>query len=137
ETQTVELQTTPSAYLQFQLKAQPSSKSASAKTSTSTSNLNVPPAAQKEFDQASKLLAAGTKEGSEQAIQHLEKAVALYPQFIEAELKLGAVYMDLRQWDKAEAALMRTLNLDPKVANAYFALGEVYRRQKKFDQAEK
>src|SRR2546430_16570643 len=45
--------------------------------------------------------------------------------------------MDLRQWNKAESALRKVLEIDPKAANAYFALGEVYLRQKKYDPAEK
>ena len=45
--------------------------------------------------------------------------------------------MDLQQWDKAELTLKKTIELDPKAVNAYFALGEVYRREKKYGQAEK
>jgi tetratricopeptide (TPR) repeat protein len=45
--------------------------------------------------------------------------------------------MDLADWDKAEQNLKKTLEIDPKAANAYFALGEVYLRQKKDEEAEK
>jgi tetratricopeptide (TPR) repeat protein len=98
---------------------------------------NVPDAARKEFAKADEALATGKKEKLEEAVQHLEKAVSLYPRFLEAQLKLGTTYMDLQQFDKAEPALKKTLEIDPKAANALFALGEVYLRQKKDEDAEK
>jgi tetratricopeptide (TPR) repeat protein len=45
--------------------------------------------------------------------------------------------MDLQQWDKAEQALRRALEINQKTANAYFALGETYSRQQKYAEAEK
>jgi tetratricopeptide (TPR) repeat protein len=134
EKQDVDLSTAITANLQFRLKAEPNAKPASRGGLISP---GVPAAAQKEFDQATAALATGKKENVEEAIRHLEKAVALYPEFVEAELKLGAAYMDLQQWDKAEQALKRVLEIDPKAANAYFALGEVYLRKKNYDQAER
>jgi Tfp pilus assembly protein PilF len=98
---------------------------------------NVPAAARTEFDRAASGLATGKKEGLEEGVLHLEKAVAIYPKFLEAQLRLGTAYMDLQQWDKAEQALRKTLEIDPKAVNAFLALGEVYLRQKKYDQAEK
>jgi tetratricopeptide (TPR) repeat protein len=98
---------------------------------------NVPEAARKEFTKADELLATGKKEKLEEAVQHLEKAVTIYPNFLEAQLKLGTTYMDLQQFDKAELALKKTLEIDPKAANALFALGEIYLRQKKDEEAEK
>ena len=133
--QNVELLTSPSAYLQFQLRSNGSANPGSG--TGATTNSAVPPAAQKEFDLATAALATGTKEGVAEAVRHLEKAVTIYPKFTEAELKAGTAYMDLQQWDKAEAALRKALEIDAHAANAFFALGEVYRRQKKYDQAEK
>jgi tetratricopeptide (TPR) repeat protein len=98
---------------------------------------NIPDAARKEFTKADEALATGKKEKLEEAVQHLEKAVTLYPKFLEAQLKLGTTYMDLQQFDKAEPALKKTLEIDPKTANALFALGELYLRQKKDEDAAK
>lgn len=98
---------------------------------------NIPEAARKEFTKAEEALATGKKEKLEEAVQHLEKAVTLYPKFLEAQLKLATTYMDLQQFDKAELALKKTLEIDPKAANALFALGEVYLRAKKDEDAEK
>jgi tetratricopeptide (TPR) repeat protein len=110
------------------------------KTTTSalgSIDVNVPPAAQKEFDKGTAALGQGGKDKIAFAAKCFEKAVSIYPKFVEAHLKLGTVYMDLEQWDKAEKALLATIEVDPKAFNALFALSEIYLRQNKIDEAEK
>jgi tetratricopeptide (TPR) repeat protein len=133
--QEVELLTTPSANLQFQLR--PDGSARATPVGSSLVDAKVPGAAKKEFDQAAALVAAGKKESLTEAIRHLEKAVNIYPQYVEANLMLGTTYMDLSQWDKAEDVLKRTVELDPQAGNALLALGELYFRQKKAEDAEK
>jgi tetratricopeptide (TPR) repeat protein len=70
-------------------------------------------------------------------IPHLEKAIKIYPDFVEAQLLLGTAYLDSHQLDKAQAALLQVLKIAPKTAQANFALGEVYREKKDFPAAEK
>ena len=135
EKQTVELLTSPSANVQVQLKADRSR--APTNVSAGVTEANIPIPAKNEFDQASTLLASGKKEDLEEGVRHLEKAIAIYPHFLKAQLRLGAAYMDLQRWDKAEPVLKTAIEIDPKAFNAYFALGEVYRRQKKYSEAEK
>jgi lipopolysaccharide biosynthesis regulator YciM len=98
---------------------------------------SVPAQARKEFEKAESILATQKKEKFPEAVLHLQQALAFYSNFLEAQLKLGAVYMDLQQWDKAEQALKRALEINPKTINAYLALGEVYSRQNKYAEAEK
>jgi cytochrome c-type biogenesis protein CcmH/NrfG len=98
---------------------------------------SVPVDARKEFEKADALLATQKKDRTGEAVLHLQKALAFYPTFLEAQLKLGTVYMDLQQWDNAEHALKRALEINPQTVNAYLALGEVYARQKKYSEAEK
>jgi len=98
---------------------------------------NVPAEAQKEFDKGISALAAGGKEKTASAAHSFEKAISIYPKFVEARLKLGTVYMDLEQWDKAEQALLATLEVDARAFNALFALSEIYLRQNKLADAEK
>jgi tetratricopeptide (TPR) repeat protein len=133
EKQTVELLTTPSANIQFQLRSDGTPRTAVA----GVIDTSVPAAARKEFEQATAGLATGKKEKLEESARHLEKALTIYPNFVQAELMLGTIYMDLGQWDKAESALKRTIELDPKAANALLAMGDLYLRQKKLDDAEK
>ena len=95
----------------------------------------VPPAARQEFE-AGRLAVQDPKKLDE-GLRHLEQAVKLHPNYLEAQLLLGTVYMDEKQWEQAEGALRQALRINPKTAPAYFALGEIYRRQKKYGPAEK
>lgn len=132
--ETVEMGTTSSAYVQFLLKPDPH---AAAAAPGSVVDSNVPTAAQKEFEKAEAAMATGKKEDIPVAIGHYQQSLTIYPQFIKAQLKLGTAYMDLGEWDKAEQTLKKTVAMDPKAANAFFALGEIYLRQKNDEEAEK
>lgn len=136
EQQSVDLVQSQSEYMLFRLKPDASTANKPQPT-PAVMEANVPPEARKEFEQAEADLASNKKESTENAIRHLEKAIAIYPKFVEAELRLGTTYMDLQEWDKAEQALRKAIETDPKAVNAYFALGELYLQQKKYDQAEK
>ena len=107
------------------------------RTNAAAVDVTVPAEARSEFEKAEAALATGKKEKTAEAIRHLEKATALYPKFMEAQLRLGTAYMDLEQWDKAEQTLKHLVEIDPQAANALFALGEIYLRQKKEGEAEK
>ena len=133
ERQSVEVMTTQSAFLQFQL--QPD-KSNIAIARPGVIDIAVPEGAKREFDAATKTLEKG-KDGIDEAIRHLEKALSIYPKYSQAALMLGTAYMDLGQWEKAERSLKRTLEINPQAANALFALGELYRQQKRTADAEK
>jgi lipopolysaccharide biosynthesis regulator YciM len=133
--QSIDMTTTTSGLVMLQLLPE-----ASRSTSTSTVgtiDANVPPAAQKEFDKGTAALAEGGKDKIAFAARCFEKAVSIYPKFVEARLKLGTAYMDLEQWEKAQQALLATIEADPKAFNALFALSEIYLRQNKIADAEK
>lgn len=121
-------------YFFFKLK---SDGTATTPNSATVINANVPEAARKEFEKGEASLASGKKGQIEEASHHFEKALSIYPTFLEAQLRLGTTYMDLQQWEKAEAALRHAIELNPKAANAYLALGELYWQQKKGPEAEK
>jgi Flp pilus assembly protein TadD len=95
---------------------------------------NVPPEARSEFEKGE---TAFQKNKLPEGIQHLEKAIAIYPNFAEAQIALGTAYMDEKEWNKAELALKQAIELAPNAPNAFFALGELYLRQKKYSEAEK
>lgn len=132
--ETVELATTNSAYLQIQLRPDPNAPAA---LPAAVIDSNVPVAAQKEFEKGEAAQASGKKEDIQQAIVHYQQSLTIYPKFLKAQLKLGTAYMDLAEWEKAEQSLKKTVEMDPKAANALFALGEIYLRQKKHEEAEK
>ena len=132
--QTIDLTTTSSGLVLLQLL--PDTSSSSTVSKPGTIDANVPPAAQKEFDKGVAALAEGGKDKIAVAVKYFEKAVSLYPKFVEARLKLGTGYMDLGQWDKAEQALLATIEVDANAFNALFALSEIYLRQNKISEAE-
>ena len=132
--QPVDLQTQPRAYLQFQLvpeKKPPIAPSGPA----AIINIDIPPEAQKEFDQGRTILL--NEKNVEKAVTHLEKAISLHPAFAEAHLLLGTAYVDRKQWEKAERELKKTMEINAKAVGAYFALGDAYRQQQKYSEAEK
>ena len=131
--QKVDLQTSSSGYVMMQL-LKDSARVSSA--NTIGIDANVPQAAQREFERGVADVNGGTKDKLIQGVKHLEKAISIYPQFVEARLKLGTAYMDLEQWEQAEKMLRSTVELDAKAANALFALGELYLQQDKLSEAE-
>ena len=124
-----------SDYIQIQLIPDDENTTSANIYSSKIIDANVPPEARKEFERAQAAFANGKK--GDEAILHLEKAVRLYPKFVEAELQLGTAYMDRKQWDLAEQALRHALELNPKTANADFALGAMYLEQRRFEDAER
>jgi Flp pilus assembly protein TadD len=134
--QTVDMTTTTSGLVMLQLLRE-ASRSTTSTSANGSIDANVPPAAQKEFDKGFLALAQGGKEKTAFAVHCFEKAVSIYPQFVEARLKLGTAYMDLEEWDKAEKALLATIEAQPKAYNALFALSEIYLRQNKMADAER
>lgn len=98
-------------------------------------NAGPPPMARREFEMGREALAAEGR--TDEAIAHLEKAISLYPKFLEAHILLGSAYIADHQLDKAERALRRALEINRKSAEAHFVLGEVYRQQKKYAEAQK
>ena len=141
EREDVNLATNVSSYLNIQLRRDPTSISRP-RTDYSiipltTLSANVPLAAQEEFEKGRALTASGNKNGVGDAIKHFEKALVLFPGYVEAQLMLGLAYTDLQQLDKAEKALLDAINLNNGASTAYFALGDIYRSQKKYNESEK
>ncbi len=136
--QHVDLRTNNTEYVLFQLEPDESPRAdVSARAGSKVMSANVPPGAQSEFEKCEAALASGSGNNIGDAIPHCERAASIYPKFLEAQLRLGTAYMDLGQWDKAEAALRRALEIDPKTFIARFALGEIYLRRRKYAEAEK
>jgi tetratricopeptide (TPR) repeat protein len=131
--QIVDLQAASSDYIIFRLTEDRSTPTRKETGSAAVVNANVPPEAQKEFDAGRAALVDDDAAGS---ILHFEKAVEIYPVFLEAQLALGTALMDVQKWSEAERALRQALEIDPKTANALFALGEIYFRQSKNAEAE-
>ena len=131
--QQADMQVISRTYLIFEL-APEKSNAATNQPTTSVIDARVPLEAQDEF---AKARAALQDKKAKDALQHLSKAISLYPEFFEAQFLLGTTYMDVLQWSEAEATLRRALEIKPENAMVLFSLGEVYRRQKQYADAEK
>jgi Tfp pilus assembly protein PilF len=131
----VNLIMTGSEYLQLQLVSDVTGPPE--KVATKLLDANVPAAARREFEKGEALIALGDKNKLGDAARHFENALAGYPGFLEAQLRLGTTYMDLMQWSQAEKVLRDANESHPKTPNVLFALGELYLQQQKRAEAER
>jgi len=76
-----------------------------------------------DLDLYQKATVAAQKGKSEEAVQFLTQAVAAYPNFTQALNDLGAEYLRLFQWGKAEETFVAFLKLKPNDGNAHLDLG--------------
>ena len=121
-------------YLAFELVSDSSKSSGGLPLlTTHVIDARIPAAAQADFDNGRVAL---SKKNYKEGIALLEKAAAGYSNFFEAQLLLGIAHMDLKEWDKAEQALQRAIEIKPQTAPAMIYLGEVYWRQKRYTDAE-
>jgi tetratricopeptide (TPR) repeat protein len=77
--------------------------------------LLIPPKAAKELQRAQSALVAGDIHSS---VRHLEKAVEIYPECLEAHNNLGSRYVELREYGKAAAEFQKAIEIDPRVVQA-------------------
>lgn len=72
-----------------------------------------------------------------EAINHIQRAIRIYPDYYDAHFLLGKLYTDGNQLEMAERALGQAVKINPKAIIAMASLGEVYRRQKKYVEGQK
>ncbi len=93
---------------------------------------SIPSAAKKEFDRASK---ASQKGMAEEAIVHLRKAIAIYPNFVMARNDLGVQLLGQGKLEEAAQELRTAISLDPNSFNPALNLGIVLVQQHQFEDA--
>src|SRR5205085_1642054 len=106
--------------------------SAHAVVSAGELDKNVPKDARKEYERA---LKAADEQKPDEAIAHLQKAVALYPDFMIAHNNLGAQLLEANRLDEAAVELRTAVKLDPKAFNPRLNLGIVLLKQHEFADA--
>jgi Flp pilus assembly protein TadD len=94
---------------------------------------NVPKPAVELYDKALESVSRGE---TEKAIEHLQRAVALYPNFGLALNELGVQYLKKSELDKAAEVLVRVIKLSPAAPEPSLNYGIVLLQQKKFAEAE-
>jgi len=114
------------ASLEIQLPSAPRERPAAGVISVARLRHKVPPKAERAFRQAVKAQEAGD---SGQSLAHLQEAVRIDPDYMEAHNDLGARYMSAGQFDRAAEEFERAVSLDPSatgtllnLAGAWFAL---------------
>ncbi|HTC49111.1 MAG TPA: tetratricopeptide repeat protein [Candidatus Aquilonibacter sp.] len=96
-------------------------------------DLGVPQSAAKEFDKANEFIA---KQQWQKAIDHLNRAVELYPGYAQAYTNLGVMYARLGQPEKEREALQKAINANSHFAPAFLNLARLEMRVHNFPAAE-
>lgn len=94
----------------------------------------IPEEARKEFAIAEELWKQ--RKDPNRSIDHLHKAIKACPQFPDAYVLLGTVYMQQGKQAEAKSALDRAIELDPQLPEARFTLGALENSQKDYARAE-
>jgi tetratricopeptide (TPR) repeat protein len=123
-----------SAEITIQLKHAPGSLNADLEDVVSFKSLSQTPAkdAQKLYERARE---QQRKDETKKAVDDLEKALKLYPDYYEANLQLGLEYEKQGRIDEATQLLERALKLNPGSMKARAALGQIYCDTGKFEEA--
>ena len=70
-----------------------------------------------------------------QALQDLQRAVDLHPEFAKAHAALGAIYLQLGDFPASEDALSQALNINPTLMQAEANLALLYTKTERLDDA--
>jgi Ca-activated chloride channel homolog len=85
-------------------------------------DLEAPNNAIDQYNRANTLL---KQQNSKEAIPHLQKAIANYPQFVAAHMGLGRAYLDEEDADRAKSEFETAAKLDDKFAGSFLNLGRL------------
>jgi Tfp pilus assembly protein PilF len=96
-------------------------------------DMNIPEPARREFVKGEQAL---SEKKVQESAKHFQKATKLYEEYPQAYRMLGDAYLEMKEWKKAEVALKRSIELEPKLAAAYVDLGAVYNQTQNFPAAE-
>jgi len=99
----------------------------------SATDLKAPPKALKELDKANEAMA---EQNWKKAREHIDKALALDPDYATAYNNLGVLYAKTNDLSNEEQALNKALSLDDHFAPALLNLAKLDIRQKDFPDAE-
>jgi Tfp pilus assembly protein PilF len=84
--------------------------------SISVRDFKIPPAAMKEFRRSEKCIDSKDYPG---AIEHLQKALRIEPDFVQAHNNLGATYLEMEKFQEAIDEFQKAIDLDPKMEAPY------------------
>ena len=123
--------TDPLAFIQAQPAAPP--RMAPQAETISVRDLLVPAGAIKEFQRSEQAFHSGDFHS---AVGHLQKAIQIEPNFVQAHNNLGASYVELKQYESAVTEFQKAIDLDSKVHAPYRNLGLGLFLLRRYPQAE-
>ena len=99
----------------------------------SARELSIPGPARDEYGKGVALLNA--KKDPQQGAEHFLKAIDAFPNYYEAYFMLGMAYLQMnpQQPHKAQTALQKAVDLNPKFLDPYFPLSDLLMAGKQFD----
>ena len=90
---------------------------------------DVPKAARQAFERAAKL---NGELKTEAAIEQILEAIRIFPEYLEAHLELGNIFLKAGRFEQAIAELDRAREIDPNDERAYQSFGLVLMKQKNY-----
>jgi tetratricopeptide (TPR) repeat protein len=99
----------------------------------SVDRLRIPPKAVKEIQRSQTALQSGDVRSS---AMHLERALQIYPQSLEAHNNLGSRYIELHEYERAAAEFQKAIDIDPRVAQPFNNLSVAYFLLQRYPEAE-
>ena len=100
--------------------------------SISVAQMRIPDKAR---DELRKAQADMSKDKTDEATRHLEKALSIAPNYAEALTMRAVLALDQKNTEAAAADLEKAIKADPNSAMAYVVMGSLLNRQSKFDDA--
>jgi Flp pilus assembly protein TadD len=122
-----------SVYLNPKEESAPRRKGERGTISAREANDSIPKQARKAYNRSADLSRHGK---TQQAIEELKRAIAIYPEYVQAYNDLGVAYIKLDLIDDAIRALEKSTVLDPKAFNPRLNLGIANVRRQDFASAE-
>ncbi|MDE3136818.1 MAG: tetratricopeptide repeat protein [Acidobacteriota bacterium] len=101
-------------------------------TTVSVRQMLIPGKARKEFNKAVSSQEHGK---TDDAIEHWQKSIKIFPQYAESYMQLSKVYANRGDFARATEAAIRAIGIDGKSADPYEFLGYVYLKEKDFPKA--
>lgn len=75
------------------------------------------------------------KQLREEALPHFNRALEIYPQFLNASFDRARLLDALKRYDEALVAYRQTTSIDTAFGTPYFPMGVIYQNQKKYTDA--
>ena len=95
--------------------------------------LLIPPKAVKELQRSQSALQSGNIHSS---AQHLERALQIYPQYLEAHNNLGSRYIELHEYEKAVGEFQKAIEIDSRLSQPFNNLSVTFFLLQRYQDAE-